>query len=199
MKQLISIIAILLWASSAWGGTQAPRKLVTAAAGGAAYYIGYTTDTETSTSPSATPNNITYVSGIDSRVILRKLVIPAGSTITNIWYRFGDSADNTALQVVVYAYVSDTEGGGRLASANITPSLNSWVRSSTLSGTQTYFSSDTTVFVGLTFTSASTSFTVTRESTGSDYFYKTATYNPSTLGAVSSASYNLAVVLEQTR
>lgn len=203
------IIALLLLASQCCAGvgigvTPWPGPGQNIPAGAATtYYLGYLDEVETTSTPSGTPNSSTTITA-DNGTRLRKITIPAGATVKTIWYRFGSGVTcngGNPVKVSIFSYVSDTAGGDLLAESTITPSANTWVESGILSGSQTYFSSNTDVFVGITFLCTTGSdFTITRNSSGTDYFYKTSVYSSTNLGAgVSSAAFGFASVLEYER
>ncbi len=204
MRYLLSII-LCLWAGCAWAFPPGFMGAVTqgSVASGSTYYIGYKAETEQSsfTSPEATWLSFTSTS-LD-RIYLRKLTIPAGSTVSRIGVRFGAKVASGGVTAGVWTSSGERLAGAVLASASITPSANSWVFSSSLSGTQTVFASNTTVFVGYTYDDP-TSFSVLYDSTPSssdDYSYKTDGTYPYTSGG--SLSYftdrDLPVVLEYQR
>lgn len=161
------------------------------------YFSGFPDETETKILTNIAPESY-YTAIKGDRILLRRMTIPAGSSIKNVHYYFGKSISCTSIAVQILSYISDTKAGNLLASANINPQANQWVSSNELSGSQTFFDKDTPVYVGIRVESI-TSFEFSRNLGGLDYFYNDSPPYDFTSINLGSAPYNAAIVLEYTK
>lgn len=101
MKRLISIITILLWASAAWGGMSAPRKLVSAGGSGC-----------TGTFGNQNTSNSVFYHGANAALVLRKVTINCAGTNPYINARTYYALDDSDYQITLVIYNSS---GNRVA------------------------------------------------------------------------------------